>query len=397
MHRPSTTVILDTRKPLKSKPGKYSVKLRVGYHIGGNNYKHIYYPLKIYLGKKEFDQIRKSPKDNQQKDIRDAINATEAKAWRIAGRVADRRSFEAQYFSVGNTNNLKGYFDRAIDQMVKAGRTGTAGTYKVAWSSFQKFKSEYLLVSDITSEWLHAYEKWMTERGRSISTIGMNLRALRSLMNQLISTGEMDAELYPFSSYSIKTEMKIKIPVVKEDIDKLKAFEGNEREMKAVAFWLFSYYCNGMNMNDILSLLWTDINGDYIIYDRNKTKTTKKKVKKVLIPIKNVAGIIERYGDRDSKFVFPVLEGLTGIKRKYALGSFLKFVNLELENVRERLGIKTRITHAIARHSFANQILNSGMGKDFIQYAMAHTDSKTTEHYLSGFKIDTINKGGEFL
>lgn len=396
--RPTTAIILDERTPVKSHGGKFSVKLRVTFKAGAK-FKVVYYPLKIYLGKKEYTQIRKSPKDLYQKDYHDQIALIEQKAWRTANlkSVHDQKSFEAAYFgSIDNT--IQAHFDRRISDLKESGRFGTANITKAALSSFTSFKKQ-TFIADIDSSWLTTYEEWMLEKGKSYTTIGINLRELRRVFNLAVKNGEFDPELYPFRHYQIKTESKIKIPVESEDVEKVKELHLDGADKEALAFWLFAYFCNGLNTGDILSLKWKqNVIGDYIVFNRQKTKRTSINKRDIEIFIRDeVRAIMDTYGNKDGVYVFPFYEGVKEqdkIEVKKRVG---RRINRRLKSISDNAGLKVTLKLSIARHTFANALLNAGVTKEFIQYALGHTDGKTTEHYLSGFKRKIIKEVSRIL
>jgi integrase/recombinase XerD len=59
------------------------------------------------------------------------------------------------------------------------------------------------------------------------------------------------------------------------DIEKIYYYdEGklSDTEKRARAYWLFSYFANGMNPKDIASLKYSNIHEEYIIFERAKTE-----------------------------------------------------------------------------------------------------------------------------
>ena len=98
-----------------------------------------------------------------------------------------------------------------IKSLEAEGRSGTQLYYNCALNSIEKFAGSKILFSEVTVEWLTKYEKFMlenrsytlngkeyTEKGRSFTTIGMYLRAIRTLMNEAIRSGIIKANQYPF-------------------------------------------------------------------------------------------------------------------------------------------------------------------------------------------------------
>jgi hypothetical protein len=56
---------------------------------------------------------------------------------------------------------------------------------------------------------------------------------------------------------------------------------------KAKDFWIFSYLCNGINMNDIARLRWNNIHPEIIVFEREKTKRTKRDSPVKIVVLRN--------------------------------------------------------------------------------------------------------------
>src|SRR5690606_30868400 len=82
-----------------------------------------------------------------------------------------------------------------------------------------------------------------------------------------------------------------------------------EREAKLL--WLFSFYCQGMNMKDISLLKYSDIQGQAIRYLRAKTKDTEDQPEFMEIPLTDrIAEIIREIGNENKgreAYVFTII------------------------------------------------------------------------------------------
>ncbi len=61
--------------------------------------------------------------------------------------------------------------------------------------------------------------------------------------------------------------------------------EGDVTQM-ARDYWLFMYFCNGMNMKDMCLLTYGNIKGNVLSFERAKTAKTKRKVEAIRVPLK---------------------------------------------------------------------------------------------------------------
>ena len=76
--------------------------------------------------------------------------------------------------------------------------------------------------------------------------------------------------------------------------------------------WLLSYYCNGVNIKNIINLKFKNIGYDSIYFERLKTSSTNQAPKLILVSlIREAIEIIKRWKKKKrstNDFVFPVLK-----------------------------------------------------------------------------------------
>ena len=49
--------------------------------------------------------------------------------------------------------------------------------------------------------------------------------------------------------------------------------------------WLLSYYCNGMNIKDIINLKFSNIENDSLYFERLKTLSTNQNPKPIVVSL----------------------------------------------------------------------------------------------------------------
>jgi site-specific recombinase XerD len=67
-------------------------------------------------------------------------------------------------------------------------------------------------------------------------------------------------------------------------------------------------------------------------------------------------------------------------------------VNKDLREIGEMLGIRTKLTTYVARHSFATVMKRNGVPVSIIGQALGHEDEKTTQIYLDSFNMDIMEQ-----
>lgn len=396
------SLYLDTRRPSARNGNKYPVKIKVSF-TQGKKHTRVYYPCKVYLNEKDFNRIIKAPRTDEQ-DIHQAITSALNKAIRIINKVKNiTPQIFNQLYKGNDINSFSNYMNVVIKELEQQGRAGYVMNYTYALKSFEVFNKGTIYFNEITTDWLQRYEADMLKK-HTITTVGMYTRALRAVLNKAVHANIITADAYPFGKgrYQIKTERKIKIPLSDKQIKKLKDYKPKDHyEARALAFWFLSYYCNGMNMIDILHLRHSDIVNDYIIFDRQKTRRTKTEVRKILIPMRpELQQIITRFGKHTlnpKDYLFDVIDDNADVMTKrLRVKDFAKRINKKLKNIGNACSID-KLTMGIARHTFANRLLNAGLSTDYLQYALGHSNVSTTEHYKGSFALEKIKKASSKL
>ena len=276
----------------------------------------------------------------------------------------------------------------------------TADTYRSARKSLQRFKAR-LYLEDVTPEFLQKYENYMVGRKRSRTTVGIHLRSLRAIINEAIDKGLMRREDYPFGRrrYQIPEPRQAKIALPQEQIRAILDYQPEtEEEQRAKDIWVFSYFCGGMNINDICRLKRENIEDNVLSFYRNKTKDTSGR-NSLPIRIKLQPEAVEILNRQKvlTGYLFPVLQsGLTVAREAALIQQFTKTMNKYLKRIGKKLGI-ARLTTQTARHSFATTLMNHGAPLTFISKSMGHTTTKTTEIYLGSFSMNETEQYGAML
>ena len=406
-----TAIIIDTRKPLKDKNKQLSkvvfttenqlfpVKLRVTF-----NRMQKYFPTNLSMTKAEFEVVMgKNPKgDNKKKKLQ--LEGLEQKANTI---IEDLPVFDFDVFTKKlNSDQLVredvyAYYDQMISDYKLKGSFGTASNYFCSKKSLLSFKSK-LLFFEVTVDFLERYEAWLLNEGKSVSTVGIYLRPLRSVINHAMANDVLSKEYnYPFGSkskrkYAIPTSKNTKKSLDKSELKLLfkhKPALGTWQD-KALDFWKFSYLANGMNMKDIANLRYKDMDDEYIKFVRAKTRNTNQTITPITVYLsEDLQAIIEKWGfpkTDETSYIFPILKvGTSAEKQREDIQQFIKMVNKYNKQTFELLNIKKPCTTYSARHSFSTIMKRSGANVQFISEALGHSSINTTKSYLDSFEDDT--------
>lgn len=410
---PNVSVIQDTRR---SKINKlYPVKLRITF-----NRQQVYYTIGIDLSKDDFEIIQNQ---NEIKLIRNIIERRRlqeaklkcdllfAKAHEI---INDLKAFSFQIFERKFLENqptsgefVFPYFQSIIDKLESDHRIGTASNYRCSLRSIESFKPN-LKFSEVSVEFLKTYEKWLITNGKSISTVGIYLRPLRSVLNSAFSEGIISKEgNYPFGRglYKIPATRNIKKALTKDEIKLIFNYNPAPESWwaKAKDFFIFSYLSNGMNMKDILLLRKKDIDGNYLRFVRSKTANTNRSNLKLISifispELKSIINKWESKGSKADDYLFPFLDrNMTPIQVKADVQQFVKMVNKYLGYITKEIGIEKKVTTYCARHSFATILKRRGVSTEIISESLGHSNINTTNNYLDSFDDDIKKEISEKL
>lgn len=399
----TTSLFHDTRRVKQN--GKYPVKLCIN-----SGHKAKYYATGIDMTVPDFNKLNAKRIAQEIIDIKNELRSKESHSIAIINSLK-RFSFEAFEKKLSqkavNGDLFEASFKKQIQKLKTEKRIGTASSYECSLNSLLAYHSN-LSFEIITPEFLMDYENWMLGKGKSKTTVGIYLRALRSIFNEAISAGHVPRDSYPFGrkKYQIPSGRNIKKALSLSDIGKIYYYEPEtlyENEAKAKDFWLFSYFANGINMKDIALLKYKNIQGGYIIFERAKTlRSTRSNPKLISIYItEDLQKIIERRANiriSPDALVFPIIDPLADAeKQRSQLQQFIKVTNKWMKHIAEKVGIEKIVTTYAARHSFSTVLKRSGASTEFISEALGHTHIKTTESYLDSFENDVKKTFAEKL
>lgn len=401
--------------------GLHPVKLKVTANRKTKNYRLQVGGKNLFISKADWDQMNgpgRIPKALSK--INEEINIATTKARLAAndvvqgGRPFSFDLFEKTYFAKEASTGFMGAFEVYLNKILQEERIGTYRAYRNAYSAFKDFLAgREISPYDLTVDLLKAFERFlMTQRKRTVgaTTVSMYARTLRIIYNLCADQDPNLKQYYPFGN-SKRGKFRIsdsRNGAKKGDaltIEQIKTFisttpEPGSPTWEAKMYWLFSFYCQGMNFRDICFLRDTNIHGDIIRYTRQKTKRTDSgEILEISITpvIREIMEALKSHGRRKGSFVFPILpqEHTDPLKIEGLVLQKIKTTNKWLRRLCEGTGIPI-VTTYWSRHSYASLLKLSGTSVEAIRELLGHSDLRTTEHYLKRFDhshLAAINKG----
>jgi len=350
---------------------------------------------------REWDKTMEENPKKPYKDYKLYFNKIEERALDIIKDLLpfSFKEFEAKFKNTSSDRrDLIRVFKEYIDSLYKEDRIKTSFSYANARNSLKEYmkfrKRKNISFDDITPRWLSEYENWMLANGKSISTVGVYTRSLRTIINIAIDEGNLKREFYPFGKrkYQIPASQNVKKALTIQEIKKIVDYiPKNQAEEKAKDLWMFSYLCSGINFKDIAKLKFSDIDKNKITFIRSKTKHSgKQSLKPITIMLTpEIISIIDKWGDKkqDPKtYVFGIInKNETPLKQINKIQQAIKTVNKYMKRIGDELKLPLKVTTYTARHSYATVLKRSGAPIAFISESLGHSDLKTTENYLDSF------------
>lgn len=335
------------------------------------------------------------------KEMAIKIEKTKMEAKRLLMKLEDEQTdFSAEEFTKKLKNQSRKttviqFLDEVIADLLKADKVGNANVHKNLRNVIIRFKNQKdFTFSELDGSFLRKFEQDFRERGVSDVSMSVHFRTFRALYNRAVVEDFAKKECDPFldfkvSKFNTKTQKRA---IKKEDIVRiaLLTVEKGTRLYNSQNAFLFSYYCSGINISDIIELEWTDISPDSLMeYERNKT--LQKQRVQLLPPAKDILAYYRKYNTGD--YIFPYLDKAkhkTVAQINNRVKKITKQINEDLKILATMAGIETNLTTYVARHTFATVLKRSGVDISKISELLGHDSEKTTKIYLGDFENEEL-------
>lgn len=314
---------------------------------------------------------------------------------------------------------LNGFAVERTQQIYDAGGIGNWKRYngfinKLADFMTIKLKRNELLFADITIELVTRFDNHLRtlHNARSIkeadkklhpNTIKKILDIFKTLMKKGVELGYITPGQNPFLSFKYSGVMTEKD---KLDVDEIQAIEALELEEGSLGWnsrncFLFSFYCAGIRVGDLLQLRWANVKGGRLKYQMGKNHKIRD-----LKLVPQAESILELYRTESNKpdgYIFPFMD----IRKPYAkaatqadkdilpsdikkklledVSSKTALINKTLKRLAVMAGISKKVSMHISRHSFASIAMQKGVESNKVKSLLGHSRLQTTETYMGNF------------
>ena len=270
----------------------------------------------------------------------------------------------------------KQYADKVTASTTRMSIYQTLGRLK------QFYKREDYVFADITPKALSDIDYYYNNL--SSATRGIMFRNIRAIFNKAINEDLVDANLYPFKKFKIKsyTPQKDFMPI--ECFCALQDLKLEGRMAEARDFFLLSFYLCGINPVDLYNA--ESPMNNKLRYER--TKTQRHGLGSIILSIPPEAQvIIDKYKGETHLLSF--------CEKRSCFETALSNYRKELKKIGQMIGFPN-LSFYYARYSWATYALNyCDVPEYIISKALGHSDKTTATKYYIAFdwaKVDVANR-----
>jgi len=410
-NRECLTNVLPTMKPSytffaradrKNKRNEMPVYLRITY-----NRKLRYVNTGIKIEEKHWndskEEVRKS--HPAEKSYNEELRKLRLKAQQIGFELGRKKRVSAKHIA----DQLKGknptdfvkFTRRYIQELKESGSIRLSKQTKVILNKIIKFNnSETMEFSEITHDFLDELQHFMKREYKNHqNTIRKDYERLKMVFTEAEKKEILNEN--PFDKYELPQRQKSNKEAL--TFEQIKTMERLDLEKGSDLYhvrnyFMFSFYNAGIRFGDLCKLQWKNIQDGRLKYVMGKSLNTQTPKWKNIKLTDNCFEILKDYRTSGSEedFIFPILDTSKNLEDPTVFdsdkGSKNAIINANLKELAKLAGIELTLTFHISRHSFARHAANMGMNVYAISNALAHSNLKTTQTYLSSFNESLLDR-----
>lgn len=280
-----------------------------------------------------------------------------------------------------------------VEQLKLIGKQCTAETYTTVINSFVRFRKERdILLDDVDSDLMAAYEAYLQSIGICPNSISFYMRNLRAIYNRSVDK-ELTAQRYPFKHVYTGIDKTVKRAIPLNVIRQIRNLDLSLHPAMDYArdVFMFSFYTRGMSFVDMAFLKKKDLQNGILSYRRHKTN------QQLFIKWeKPMQELIDKYDTTDSPYLLPIIKN-NGKDERQQYKSEAHRINSNLKKIGERLGLVIPLTTYVARHGWASIAKSKNIPIATISEAMGHDSEATTRIYLASLDTSVVDKANSLI
>ena len=258
--------------------------------------------------------------------------------------------------------------DEYIIVLRREGRNSYARLIEVAVNKFLSYMNGDIMLSQLNTVTIDNYYHHLLSKGLSVAYINICMVNIRIIVNRAIQMQQVRYDVHPFMYYHCQQGEPRELDIPVEDMRKFVGYKASsEGHQRAADFFLLSYYLGGMNLIDMVNYDFRGFREKPIIsYIRQKTRNKKRGSRTIEFTIQPEAfPIIEKYMNPNTGHILDVKPS------KYH--ARLKYIDLCLDHIKERLHINHRLSFYSARKSFVQHGFELGIPLETLEYCIGQS------------------------
>ncbi|MBS5438120.1 MAG: site-specific integrase [Prevotella sp.] len=293
----------------------------------------------------------------------------------------------SMFFTPVTILGVGSFIRNLINELKKIGKESAAKRLEKILNSLLRYTDgNEVIWKDLTSTFILGYETFMIKRGLCRNSTSFYMRNLRSIVNRAIGQG-IEVPSHPFKYVYMGVDKTVKRAISLDMIRMIRDVDlnGNPELDFARNVFMFAFYTRGMSFIDIAFLKKSDLQNGVLTYFRRKTR------QQLMVKIEpETRKVIERLGKSKTSFLLPIITEEKNIERQYESAYYR--VNRNIRKVGEMLGLQTKLTLYVARHTWASIAHANNVALSTISKAMGHDSEKTTIIYLQTLDSSSVDK-----
>jgi len=286
-------------------------------------------------------------------------------------------------------SNVYDAIDEQVEKLNNEERHKYAKSFVTAKTNFKIFNgSKNFSFLDIKKPWLESYER-TRRKTVTASSVGSDLRNLRTIYNIAATEDEVLKKRYPFKEYKIPKADGTNRGLSKQDLKNIKEFKSDNWYLQMGRdYFMLSYYARGMNLKDLAQIKKGQT--DYI---RAKTKFTASAEKKLAFKINDeMREIISRHKGPGDYLLDILDDNDVSVTIQVKVNNKLSSIAKQLKHLVKLLDLPAEFSYMWAKHSVATNLVRGNVDLNTIKDVFGHTDITTTVKYVNSLVDESDQK-----
>lgn len=291
-----------------------------------------------------------------------------------------------------NEQSFFQFMENIIAQLKRLNRERTAETYMATLNSFMRFRKDNdALLDEINSDLMMEYEAYLKTQGVTMNTVSFYMRILRAVYNRAVERG-LTEQRNPFKHVYTGIDKTVKRAIPLKAIRRIKDLDLSLKPSLDFArdMFLFSFYTRGMSFIDMAYLRKKDLQDGILSYRRRKTGQQL-----CIRWEKCMQEIVDKYPKTSTDYLLPIIKTSGNERQQYR--NALRLVNNKLKEISAIIGLQTKLTMYVSRHSWASIAKSKNVPISIISEGMGHDSETTTQIYLASLDSSLIDKANGMI